>query len=872
MDNSNIGSNEAQFNSNIQKDKEYWSKQFSVELEKSSFPQSNLKTDNSNKVFNKFKFTFSKDLFDSVLKLAGTSDQKLHIVLMSGLVGLLYKYLLNEDIIIATPIDKQDSEADFINTEILLKHSCSSVTTFKKIIMQTRDLLLDAIDHQNYPLSAIARDAGHETRNNQNPFTDINLLLENIHDKSYVDRNGSNIIFSFLSNEKEISCTVEYNSNVYSEKSISLICNKYNILLAEMLKDLNKEILTISLISEDEIQKIDEANSTTTDLPILSNITELIDIQTKKHPEAIAVVHQDEKLTYSELETKVNKLVAFLIEKGLEKGDVVGIYLDNSIDTIVSILGILKCGAVYLPIDTLIPSERVKYILDDSKVKLVISNIDKIRNIQFKTNLVDIKSIDLQDDNQDITEKIASYSGKDSAYIIYTSGSTGNPKGVVISHESLINYITWASKTYVEEENIAFPLFSSISFDLTVTSIFTPLVNGNKIVIYNQIENENLIEKIIKDNLVDVIKLTPSHLKLIQHSQLVEWIDENKDGIKLKKLIIGGEDLTARLSASIHKLFDGKVEIYNEYGPTEATVGCIIFNYKKEIEKNLSVPIGIPIDNMKAYIIDRNQQIAFPGKTGEIHLSGIGLATEYLNKKDLTDEKFINLPNISDDKLYKTGDLGFWDESGNMVFLGRIDKQVKINGFRVELEEIDSKIMNLEGINESITIIDKSEYGDRLVSYIVVENNSNINSIKEELAGTLPEYMIPSFFQQIDNVPLTRNGKLDRASLPTLDLNNVIEYIAPSNPIEEKLVEIWADVLELDFDKISVIATFIELGGHSLKAVFLISRIEKELGVEFTLNQLFQHETIRKISQIISISENKINSEAISEDSNKIII
>lgn len=862
---------DSQLINDIQKDKEYWLGQFEGERVQTSFPGSNIDSTIVKKEFGNYNFVFSRELNDLINKIAGDSDQKLHIVLMAGLTGLLHKYLLQNEITIITPIDKQDAEAQFINTEIMLKNEYIGNMTFKDIILQTRDLLFKAIKHQNYPLNAILKDCKLQIEEDRNPFTDVALMMENLHNRLYINNKRSNIIFNFKNENNIVECNVDFMLNTYTEESIKRICNKYSLFLSEVLTDINRDLNSVSLLEKDEKADFKNINDTEIKLPDVESVIDLIDSQIMSNPNNVAVEKDEKSITYKELESEANKLLKALEKKGIERGDVVGLFLENSIETIVSIFAILKLGGTFLPIDTSIPKDRVKYLLEDSNTKLVIAKKDILKNLQSELPVLIVDSDEYINEKVDQTERYLKISKSEAAYIIYTSGSTGQPKGVVINHEALLNYIMWASKTYVNSEITSFPLFSSISFDLTITSIFTPLVSGNKIVVYKQEASENLIEKIVKDNKVNIIKLTPSHLKLIQNSNVSKWIKENNNRIALQKLIVGGENLTAQLASSAYKIFSGKIDIYNEYGPTEATVGCIIKKYAKEIDNNFSFPIGKPIDNMQVYILDSNKEIVFPGKVGELYLAGKSLAKEYLNKQQLTEESFVKIPEISESRLYKTGDIGYWDETGDIVFVGRKDNQVKLNGFRVELEEINNKLLRIEEIQEAVTIVENGEYGESLISYYVAEDDISREEMVAGIKDSLPEYMIPNFFQRIESIPLTRNGKLDVANLPKPDIKLSAEYVAPSSPTEKKLVEIWADVLELEEDKISVKATFIELGGHSLKAVFLISRIEKELGIEFTLNQLFQYETIRRISKLISLLDKNAN-RAVSEDSNKIVI
>jgi amino acid adenylation domain-containing protein len=439
------------------------------------------------------------------------------------------------------------------------------------------------------------------------------------------------------------------------------------------------------------------------------------------------------------------------------------------------------------------------------------------------------------------------------AYIIYTSGSTGRPKGVMVEHRGLVNYIWWAAKKYIKKGKVNFPFYSSISFDLTVTSIFTPLITGNTIVIYGAKDKELLMDKIIDDNRVGLIKLTPSHLKLIREKK----IDVNSSIIK--RLIVGGENFEVSLARDIYDNFGGRIEIYNEYGPTEAVVGCMIYRFDPERDNGESVSIGIPIDNIRIYILDKYLNPVPIGVLGEISIGGDGLARGYLNSYDSTCEKFVENPFIPGQKMYKTGDLARWLSDGNIQFLGRIDHQVKIRGFRIELGEIENLLLKHDRIKDTVVVVKGDETGDKnLAAYLVSDIELSDVELKEYLLKDLPDYMIPSYFVQLEKIPLTPSGKVDRKALPKPGLKVSESYTAPRDEIEKKLVKIWSDILNISHSLIGISDNFFESGGHSLRAMTLVSRIRKEFKVELPLVNIFNEPIVQEMARFIKNAQKSI--------------
>lgn len=553
-------------------------------------------------------------------------------------------------------------------------------------------------------------------------------------------------------------------------------------------------------------------------------IIDLFEEQVEKTPENIAIIFEGEEITYKELNEKSNSLAKILRENGIRDDSVVGMISERSINMIVGILSIIKAGGAYLPIDPEYPEKRINYILEDSQVEVVLLQNKYKEKINIELNIFDLDNIELYGKD---TRNLVKISDKNNLiYVIYTSGTTGNPKGVMIENKSLVNYVLYARDNYLNEENIAMPLYTSISFDLTITSIFVPLISGNKIIIYRESDIDKLIKNVFESKENEVVKVTPAHLSL-----LMDIPNINK---KIKKFIVGGEELTAGLAKEVSDRFQNNIEIINEYGPTEGTIGCITHKYDNTKKYNGGVLIGKPMNNFHIYIVNKKNNIVPIGKIGEICISGDGVARGYLNNEKLTKEKFVNNPYEIGRIMYKTGDLARWLPDGNIEYLGRVDDQVKIRGFRIELSEIENAIRNINYVSDVAVIVRENKIGENEINaYIISKDESIIENIKNELNDYLPEYMIPKKIIKIDKLPLTKNGKLDRKEL--LEIKEIDEknYAQATNPLEEELIDIWREMLDLEV--IGINDNFLELGGHSLIATKMVYRINEVYEIDLSL-------------------------------------
>lgn len=814
-------------------------------------------------------FRFGRTMTNELVKLANKVGVTLNTVIQSLWGLLLQKYNNTNDIVFGHVVSGRTPEIEgienmiglFINT-IPVRIKATGETTFEQLVSKTYKSTLeskkyeccsladiqanstlkgDLINHimtfENYPLD---EETKKEKENN-----DMGFVIPNM--KSFEQTNYNLNVLVFPGDNVEVKFV--YNKNYYDEANINLMGKHLMNIATQVLENPTRLLKEISVLSGDEVSElIFKVNNTNTQYPENKSITQLFEEQVMLAPNKIAAIWGDKEITYRELNEKSNQLALRLQKSGVTKGSVVAIMVERSFELLIGILATLKTGAAYLPVDLSYPEERIKYILMDSNAGTLLVNGKMDELSDFDGEVIDLTDKENYIDGQFVRKDS---SPEDLVYIIYTSGSTGKPKGVMIEQKGLVNYIVWARNMYLNErEEEVFALHSSISFDLTVTSIFTPLISGNKIVIYNDTEKELSLFSILKENKCTIVKLTPTHLSMIGH------MDNGNSSIR--KFIVGGEDLKVSLAKRVYESFKGKIEIFNEYGPTETVVGCMIYKYDYGYDKRTSVPIGIPAANTRIYLLDNQLKPVPKGVAGEIYISGVGVARGYINREELTVEKFVENPFIKGNKMYRTGDLARLLNDGNMEFLGRIDHQVKIRGFRIELGEIESQLTKLPFVKEGVVVVkDEKKGGEKcLVAYVVADRKVSIVEIREHLSKQIPDYMVPSCVVQLDRIPVTANGKVDVRSLPEPDYNknSKEDFEAPVNETETKLVEIWQDILGID--NIGTKDNFFELGGHSLKATMLAAKINKEFNKEIPLKEIFSNPTINKQASYITSALN----------------
>nr|WP_267497724.1 non-ribosomal peptide synthase/polyketide synthase [Paenibacillus farraposensis] len=846
----------------IDKQEAYWLDVFRGELPILDLPIDETRPAERSFAGKQVDFVIDAFRSEALKRLAAQSGSTLYMVLLSAYTAFLYKYTGQEDIIVGTPIagrphsDLEGLIGMFVGT-LALRNYPSGEKTILDYLQEVKETALQAYEHQDYPFEELVAKLNMNRDMSRNPLFDTMFVLQNTEQsereiaglqfKPYVYENPTakfDLTLLIAEQGEELVCSLEYASALFKRETVEQIANHFMQVIDAVVNAPEMKLSEIAIITAaEQAQILEQFNTTAADYPMDKPIHQMFEEQVERTPEQTAMVFGESRLTYRELNDRVNQLAHVLRAEGVRSEQFVGLMVERSLEMVIGIFGILKAGGAYVPIDPEYPEERIHYILKDSGAKLLLTQSHLRREkpdlAGFEGKMVDLDSSQAYAEdrsNPGITVK-----PKDLMYLIYTSGTTGLPKGTMITQQGLVNYIWWAKKVYVGEEKLDFPLYSSISFDLTLTSIFTPLITGNTIFIYEGADKGTLIQEIIEDNQVDILKLTPTHLSLIKDMKI-------PDHSRIRKMIVGGENLSTHLAKSISDLFGGNIEIFNEYGPTETVVGCMIYLYDPVRDTKDSVPIGVPADNVYIYLLDSQRNLVPPGVPGEMYIAGDGVALGYLNRPELTAEKFVDNPFAPGGRMYRTGDLARWQADGNIEYLGRIDEQVKIRGYRIELGEVEAQLMKVDAVQEAVVTARADEDGQKyLCAYLVTDRSLTASELRGALAQELPSYMIPSYFVQLERLPYTPNGKIDRKALPVPErsMPTGTAYEAPRTAVEQALTAVWQGVLGVG--KIGIRDNFFDLGGDSIKSIQVSSRM-LQAGYKLDMKHLFKCPTIAELS------------------------
>ena len=645
---------------------------------------------------------------------------------------------------------------------------------------------------------------------------------------------------------------LKYDSALFSQNQAERLFAQFLKTVSLTTENPQIKLRELNFITDEEKSFVtEEINDTFFDYKESRYFHQLFENRVADSPQSVAVICEDRKITYGELNAKSNQIAESLISKGVKPDDIVGIYLFPTIDFIISLLGVLKAGAGYLPLDPANPLPRLVYMANDAKPKVIITQ-EKLTGNDLECDYAEIVIDRFAFSEEDVPNPDISIDEENLAYLIYTSGSTGNPKGVVINHRGLKNYLQWCLHSYNLENGDGVPVHSSIGFDLSVTGIMSPLTAGKTTYLLGENSSmSSLIDLIESNNNFSFIKITPSHLEILR------LLLSEKSLSAIKLLIIGGEALYGESFENWRGGFSDTL-IINEYGPTETVVGCITFEkLAGEIEPG-NVPIGKPIKNTEVYLLDERMNPVPTGIAGELYLGGEGLARGYWQRPGLTAERFVPHPfGKHGERLYRTGDLARYLTDGQIEYLGRADRQVKIRGYRIELGEIEGQVRTCPAVADAVVDVKLDSRGEKqLVCYYVVTDQQTVNAsfIQSFLKEKLPDYMIPARYLELEKIPLTGNGKVDRDGLPELSPETAESEMSRkkenSNPVEEILVNIWEEILGVHIHTNK--DNFFELGGHSLLATQLISRIRDTFGVELELGVIFDNPQINLLAERIA--------------------
>ncbi|NOQ25380.1 MAG: amino acid adenylation domain-containing protein [Bacteroidales bacterium] len=845
----------------ISREKKFWINEFSEEsgiIEiPTDFPRPEIKSYKGRSV----KFKINTEETSQLQIIADTNGVTLFILLLSIYNILLSKLSNKEDIVIGTPTagrqhtDLENMIGMFVNT-LPLRNYPKGELSFKEFLIEVKNKTLSCFDNQEYQYDDlisslnVSRDRGHNLLfNTMFVFQNIEKKALEIPELKLTSHSSGHTVSRFdqtlavVESQGQLFLTFDYSTELYKKETIERFITYFKKIVSDIITDQSKKISEIEIVTESEKQQLlIDFNNTDAVYPKDKTIYELFEEQVDKSPDNVALILQEKEMTYKELNEKSNQIARLIVKQGVKEDDIVGIMVDRSFEMIIGIIGILKSGGAYLPIDPNYPEERIKYIITNSRAKLILTKSDYLSKIK------EIKTIDIEDEGNytEDTFNLKKLNTSNSlAYLIYTSGSTGNPKGVMVEHHSLVNHIYNQIDEFKINEDERILQFSTYTFDASVEQIFLALMSGSSLVIISNesILNGDMLNQYIKEKRITHIHTVPALLENI-----------STDHKSIKRVISGGDKCPVSLARRWYNICD----FYNKYGPTETTITSIEYKVKDLDKNQSSIHIGKPTSNTKIYILNSESLELQPiGVPGEICIGGFGLARGYWDNEELTNEKFIVNPFNKNERIYRTGDLAKWLPDGNIKYLNRIDNQVKIRGNRIELGEIEHNLSNHEKIKEVIVTAIGNENEKSLCAYIISEAELDTSELRAYLSQSLPEFMIPSYFVRLEELPLTANGKINRKALPDPEINIGNDFVAASDQTEEKLVEIWAEVLKIDKEKISVNKGFFELGGNSLKAFGLVSKVHKAFNVRITIVQFFKFYTIIEVANYIKTMEIK---------------
>ncbi len=847
---------------------EYWKKQLAGIPDCLRLPIDNPHPDQKKYKGRKHAFILDKEITDPIRSLSKEKGVTLFMILLSAWSVLLYRYSGQPDLVIGTPIANRNLQeienliGCFINT-LPLRITIEDSKSFEQLLEEVKTTALEAYDYQDFPFEKIVEVLQPERNLSNTPLFQVMFVLQHTPNNKIeiqglkltpldID-NGTakfDLTLSITETPTELKGCFEYNVDIFTANKIEAMVGHFQTLLKEILNDTTQEIGKLTLLTQAERhQLLVEWNDTKVDYPAGKSIYQLFEEQVEKTPEAIALVFQEQELTYQQLNNRANRLAHYLISLGVKPETLVGICIERSFEMIVGLLGILKAGGAYVPLDPSYPLERLNYMLEDSAVDILVTQEKLLESLPPNAAKLVFLDRDWETINQSSANNpVTSVSSDNLAYVIYTSGSTGKPKGVLVLQKGVVRLVKKTNYVDLTVDEVLLQL-APISFDASTWEIWGSLLNGAKLVIYpNEAISLQTLGNVLKRYKVTTLWLTSGLFNLI--------VDEKLEDLKgMKKLLAGGDVLSIfHVQKVLSELKD--CQLINGYGPTENTTFSCCYSVKKDYQLVNSVPIGKPINNTQVYILDSHLQPVPIGVAGELHVGGDGLARGYLNNPELTAEKFIDNP-FGDGRLYKTGDLACYLPDGNIEYLGRIDNQVKIRGFRIELGEIETVLNSHPQIQQAIVIAREDEPGNKqLVAYLIT-NEETIDSreLQNFLKGTLPEFMMPSLFVSLDSLPLTPNGKVDRRALPVpkRTKHRTKENAAPRTPNEVFIAKIWAEILNLE--NIGIYDNFFELGGHSLMVPKLFLRIANSININLPLSTIFYAPTVEEMAKIIAQTE-----------------
>jgi amino acid adenylation domain-containing protein len=794
------------------------------------------------------------------------------MTLLAGFAVLLARYSGQEEVVVGTPIanrtrvETEELIGCFVNT-LVMRVDAGGNPKFRELVQRVKQVALEGYAHQDVPFEKLVEELQPKRDLSRTALFQVLFVLQNAPvgeaklgglrlEEVEFDRKVAKFDLTVTMGETEegLGGVVEYNTDLFEAGTMARLVGHWERLLEGIAEGGGEQrVWELALLGEGERrQVVEEWNETAGSYPREKTVVELIEEQVERTPEREAVVYEGQRLSYRGLNERANQLARRLQRWGVGPEELVGICMKRSMEMVVGILGVLKAGGAYVPLEPDYPRERLEYMVRDTGVRVVLTE-ERYRGVVEQEGLR-VLSLDKEwsEVAGEASGPVRSGAGPENlAYVIYTSGSTGKPKGVMNTHEGLCNRLWWMQQEYGLGEEDGVLQKTPYSFDVSVWEFLWPLMSGARLVMARpegHRDSRYLVE-VIEQEQITTVHFVPSMLQVF-----VEERELQRCG-SLRRVICSGEALSGELQGR----FFGRMgaELHNLYGPTEAAIDVTYWACERGAGKS-SVPIGRPINNLQIYILDRYMNPVPVGVNGELHIGGVGLARGYLNRGELTAEKFVENPFGKEGgaRLYKTGDVARFRADGVIEYVGRMDQQVKVRGYRIELGEIEAVLMQHAEVSECVVLAREDEPGvKRLVAYVVGEKQAppGLMELRNWVKERLPEYMVPAAFVALQAIPVTTNGKVDRGALPVPEATRPDleqEYVAPRTPAEQTLARIWAEVLQLE--RVGVHDNFFELGGHSLLATQVTARIRDLLRLEVPLIKIFEFPVLAEFAGVLS--------------------
>ncbi|MDD4921487.1 MAG: amino acid adenylation domain-containing protein, partial [Bacteroidales bacterium] len=861
-------------------DRTYWLEKLGGELMPLDFPSDFRRPSVKTYEGNSIHYPFSRDFKKNLDTFCVEKRSSLFMMLTAALKVLFYRYTGNEDIIIGTPVagrdhpDLEDQIGYYVNT-LPLRDQINPGKTFAEFLEEIKKTATDAYSHQMYPFDKLVEELKLERDTSRSPLFDIMVVLQNA-DNSYretfkrvepyhvpLDISKFDLTFNFNDSGEDLELLIEYNTRLYQKERIDRMASHLLVLLREVMDHPAQSIGSVNILSHAETQDLLlHFNDTNALYPSEKTIVQLFAESVESYSSNAAVVYKDKILTYAELDALSDRMAGFIRKTcDVLPGEPIAVLVSPSENTVVMLLAILKAGAAYVPMDPEYPDERIRYILQESKTKLVLTqkaNVARLHRISVEAacdcHIFDVDHQPPLAEKEDLSP-VSGFSDPDvTAYIIFTSGSTGKPKGCPISHRNLVRLFFNDRNPYDFASSDVWIMTHSYCFDFSVWEMYGALLFGGKLIIPDREEVRDIpaFVRLVAKHQVTVLNQTPGAFYKFIDTTLQS---KDKKALSLRYVIFGGDKLNpSKLEKWIQVYPTEKVRLINMYGITETTIHVTWHPLTDQeiIHSDGYSNIGKPLPETRVYLLDSHLQLVPVGVYGEIHVAGTGLSKGYLNRPDLTSERFICNPYVQNERLYKSGDIGRWLDGGTMEYLDRSDDQVQIRGFRVETAEVEIQLRRYKDITDTVVLAVEKEGTRELAAYIVSEGALKVQEIKGFLSTALPDYMIPSYFIQVEKIPLTSNGKLDKKNLPPA-IQNIATgalFENPATKVEAGLLEWWQEILSVE--NISIHDNFFDLGGNSILLVKLYSKINSLYPEVMELTDLFSKSTIAGQAAYIS--------------------